>query len=75
MHIGRDLVIGRSTLYRYLVRYRAVCGLDDSLQLLMARERIAAHGRAREIAQAEKAFAHEMGRTVPTSPAWKDTTK
>jgi len=75
MHIARELAIGRSTLYQYLVRKRAVCGLDDSLLLLMARERIASQRRAREIAQAEKAFAHEMGRAVPTSPAGKDSPK
>lgn len=73
LHIARELGIGRSTLYRYLARKRPARGIDDSLLLLMARERIAAHRRARDIAAAEKAFAQETGRAVHTSPVRKDS--
>ena len=69
IHIAQQLGIGRSSLYRHLARQRPVPGIDDSLMLLMARERIAAHRRARDIAQAERAFAQEMGRTASTLPA------
>jgi Helix-turn-helix domain of resolvase len=69
--IARALGIGRSTLYRYLGRKRPARGIDDSLALLMARERIAAHGRGREIAKAERSFSRAMGRAP--SPASKDS--
>lgn len=70
--IARALGVGRSTLYRYLARKRPAKGIDDSLALLMARERIAAHGRGREIARAEKSFARAMGRS-PSPPSRKDS--
>jgi hypothetical protein len=69
IHIARGLVIGRSTLYRYLSEKKPPArSIDDRLMMLMARERIASHRRAREIAKAEKLFAQEMDRV----PAKKD---
>ena len=52
--ISRDLRIGRSTLYRYLTRKRPAPGIDDALMPLLARKRISAHRRGREIAAVER---------------------
>ncbi|HEX7883541.1 MAG TPA: hypothetical protein VF499_12470 [Afipia sp.] len=68
LHIAAALCIGRSTLYRYMERKQPAAGIDDKLLLLMARERIAAHSRGREIAKAERAFSKFMGRPASTSP-------
>ncbi|MGM4916237.1 hypothetical protein [Tardiphaga sp. 813_E8_N1_3] len=65
IHIARGLCIGRSTLYRYLCEKKPpASSIDDRLMMLMARERIASHRRAREIAKAERVFAQEMGRAI-----------
>jgi hypothetical protein len=64
IHIARGLCIGRSTLYRYLSEKPPARSIDDSLMMLMALERIASYRRAREIAEAERVFAKEMGRAT-----------